>query len=335
MDKKRIFFISFSIYVCTILKPIYLVESMHPILLYIDNKDYHYLFTSGKSLKISKESGIVIEAAKFMNYGDKYISIHDNSYNNYLYIENTNEYYYIDSEPFCSYNKTKMVSMPSIKMEDIIKEGSIALDNDFIIYGKSTDGHLFFLCGLKGGICYKQIEKSISSLSCKYIKDNEYICVMIINSRLRIVLLEVNSLYQVKEICSPEIILDIKDNSFNEKIALFDTDINNIKILCGKKETYVKCQIYKIENPKDYEMGIILIESTKILFKSRDLSENDCCLTVFNFEYLFCCGEKNFISCFRMNHDNFEIIKEFRIVSLGNNKNLSIKNDKNFVSFFS
>ena len=93
MDKKRIFFISFSIYVCTILKPIYLVESMHPILLYTDNNDYHYLITSEICLKISKESGIVIEAAKFMNYGDKYISIHDNSYNNYLYIENTNEYY--------------------------------------------------------------------------------------------------------------------------------------------------------------------------------------------------------------------------------------------------
>ena len=236
MDKKLIFFISFSITVCIILNPIYLVESMHPILLYTDNNDYHYLITSGRCLKISKESGTVVEVAKFMNYGDKYISIYDNSYNNYLYIENTNEYYYIVSEPFCSYNKTKMVSMTSIKMEDIIKEGSIALDNDFIIYGKSTGGHLFFLRGLKGSICYKQIEKSIYSLSCKYIKDNEFICVMIINSGLRMVLLEVNFLYQGEKYCTLEIILDIEENSENEKIALFDTDINNIKILCGKKK---------------------------------------------------------------------------------------------------
>ena len=112
---------------------------------------------------------------------------------------------------------------------------------------------------------------------------------LIINLRLRIVLLEVNSLYQVKEICSPEIILDIKDNSFNKKIALFDTDINNIKLLCGKREKDVKCQIYKIKTRKDFEIAINLIENTKIYSNSEDLSENDCRLTVFNFEYLFCC----------------------------------------------
>ena len=66
----------------------------------------------------------------------------------------------------------------------------------------------------------------------------------------------------------------------------------------------------------------------------NDFSEKDCCFSEFNNEYLFCCGIKDFIICYRLDKINYNIIKNFTIHISGRNTYLSIISNEIYTTFF-
>ena len=95
--KKLYFFIFIFLFTRINLKikenPIFLVEAENPFVL-STNDDYYYVMTKGKSLKIEKESGVIINITDnqfssseiFFNI----IEYSNNNYiNNYIYIKNS------------------------------------------------------------------------------------------------------------------------------------------------------------------------------------------------------------------------------------------------------
>ena len=196
MEKNIILYIVLSFTYCIIDNPISLGEEKYPILLFTENDDYDYLLTQKKCLKINKYNKDVSETKDFIEYGKNYISIHDNSNKNYLYNEKDNNFYYIIFEPFCSYEEFQLGSTEegAPNYGQITYEGSIALDNDFIVYGQTDKNYLFFISKTHNKFYYIEEKNKIESLSCKYIQGIKFICVMMIQGELWEVLIEYDPL---------------------------------------------------------------------------------------------------------------------------------------------
>jgi len=114
---------------------------------------------------------------------------------------------------------------------------------------------------------------------------------------------------------------------------LYDTDINNIKIICRGTNNNIECSFFKIiiENDKS---NISLIGNNSIVFTtSNDFSENNCYHSKFNNENLLCCGIIDYLKCYRVDN-NYNIIKEFKISISGINTHLTIKNVDNYMVLF-
>ena len=86
-------------------------------------------------------------------------------------------------------------------------------------------------------------------------------------------------------------------------------------------------QDYNISDYHNFYYRKIL--STQI----HQFSKNNCKLTEFNSEYLFCCGDMNYIKCFRIDND-FNLIKQFNILLEGEISYLNIQNNNNYLIFY-
>ena len=192
----------------------------------------------------------------------------------------------------------------------------------------------FFISKTQNIFYFIKENHKIESLSCKYIQSIEFICVMIIQNKLHKVFIE----YDPAKIPTSDRFKTISNEDDTpkpyDKIILFDTKNTNTKIACGKKLEKIECKIYNIGKTDDNKSKLIPLDDIKLDFENFELNEKNCYITVFNSEYLFCCGENDCIRCFRMNYDNFEIKKVFKITVSGENTNISIKNHNNFVKVF-
>jgi len=348
--KKLYFFIFIFLFTRINLKikenPIILVEAENPFVL-STNDDYYYVMTKGKSLKIEKESGVIINITDnqfssseiFFNI----IEYSNNNYiNNYIYIKNSsnqlNEYYHIIYNPFISYEKITVNSEPkesetSTRISIVV---SIQTNNEFIIYGYSTF-NTYLMFSSKSQYYISRISKNNinNNLSCKFLEGENYICAMIINSKLEIRCV----MYHIVPADSSQDCLMFFPNSNTytydsiSSLSLYDTDKNYIKILCRQIEQNIYCEILKvmINNQVQYT---ILSNDNFTFTTSQSFTEKNCFFSLFNSEYLFCCAITNFIKCYRININNYNIIKEFKIVIPGDNCYLTIKSNIDYINLF-
>ena len=111
--------------------PIYLDSKSNPFVLSTTD-NYYYVHTKGKSFKINKESGNIVDTkSNDFTSNKNHLYLIDNSNNNYIYSYNMDIYYLINYNPFISYN-TISINPNGISLKNI---GGIAQDNEFIIYG--------------------------------------------------------------------------------------------------------------------------------------------------------------------------------------------------------
>ena len=310
-----------------IIEPIILIESQNPFVLSsFDN--YYYVITSGKSLQIEKETGNIINSES-NNIPSSFINIVTNSNDNFVYY--SGKYYEINYNPFISFNDISMKPQAKYAMyKDIVIKnvGSIALNDDFVIYGYSEKLLIFSSKSRDNFFTYSFTENFDEPLSCKFIKDQDFICAMNINSKLILDCFKYNSL------------LDKygrqKSLNFNSIsiFGLYDTGENNIKLLCKKSGITIQCNFLLISF-EDNKSKFDLLEEENIKFTMKETwSEKNCYFSVFKLENLFCCGITDNIVCFSINSFTHRLIKEFKISVEGINSFLTIKNNNGIITLF-
>ena len=167
-------------------------------------------------------------------------------------------------------------------------------------------------------------------MSCKLIDSVRYICAYNSGEKVKV------SIFILTKAGNYEILKEFKtedDNNFNknDNILLFDTKNNEQKILCSRnminnKTICSKLQINLYTNNIEFNSIVIDFEVP--------FNINNCDLTWFSSEFLFCCMNSNIISCNRLNDENYEIINKFKINLYGENSFLYLINNTNYVSIF-
>ena len=173
--------------------------------------------------------------------------------------------------------------------------GSIAQDNDFILYGISTN-KLIFSSKSQEFRSSTEIEGINEELSCKHIDGEDFVCAMIIGNKINITYLN----YHINREEYSYKAGYLKINSFDtlwpnleiknfDKLALYDTSINYLKFICGKHDNNVhniRCLFFNAKN-NDNNQNNIFYEK-RIIFQNFYFSQNNCDFSGFNFEFLFC-----------------------------------------------
>ena len=321
----------FFIYVChtqIINNPILLNQKKFPFVIPYSDDDYYYVITSGESLKIHKENGI-IETEDTKEFSQVPLYCYDKSNKNYIY--ESNDFYYIDYSPNLEISRLIYEKNPNSLKGNYI--GCIPQDNDFIIYG--YDSHDLIFLSLKEDNNYKcKFEKLNEKVSCKYIDNKSFVCAAIFDKNIYIIFLEYDISKNNKKLSHKSSTLYNSNDYIN--IALYDIK-KDIKIICKQKEgndlnIYCNYLLIKIDNSGK---GNIQQRGEEFSFNSNenDFSEKDCSFTIFNNELLFCCGLLNKISCARLNKD-LNLVKIFNIIIEGKNTYLSIRDNNLDASIF-
>ena len=90
------------------------------------------------------------------NNDQNFIYIYDLSNNNYIYLSNKT-YFYINYTHFISFNNITVEARPKLDNLVMTNIGSIALQNEFIMYGLSSS-YLLFASKDEEYSAYKQIQ---------------------------------------------------------------------------------------------------------------------------------------------------------------------------------
>ena len=327
------FILFFQIHSEIINNPHLIDNGKYNFLLHTSPDGYNYIISSGKSFKLEKET-VKIENKITKEYDEHSFLIYDKSYHNYLYNKPSKKFYEIEFNPFIGF-KEGILDLKTIDNNDCSMEimGSIAQENDFIIYGIYEKSIFFSSYSIK--YCYsKEIEEIFTELSCKLIEGEKFICVMLFGKDINVAILD----YHIDSKNSHNGYLELDSSQTMELpiyyyLALYDTSIKDLKFLCGGDTYYAYCFFIKTlskENEKIYFTDNILT------FNIGLISENVCRLTEFNDEYLFCCGFEDYIKCFRLNkiNDDFGLIKEFNINLEGGISHLNIQSNDAYVIFY-
>ena len=148
----------------------------YPFLLpYSDNENY-YLIASQKGLKINKDNGTINEYSHTFQYAAQGIFCADKLNNSYLFY--SQKLYSINHREFISVSE---VTNHSCNGYNYI--GCITLEDNFVIYGKNSD-KLFYLQKNMNEYnyhCHGMDIQFPEKFSCKFIKDENFICALIKN----------------------------------------------------------------------------------------------------------------------------------------------------------
>ena len=309
--------------------PIFLTDKKNFFVLN-STDDYYYVVTSGQNLQIKRESGKIIKNSDNNINIENCIFIEDLSGNNYIYY--LNNYYYIIYNTFILFqNISNSLKLKYDDSKEFRIVNSIALINDFIIYGYYRNELIF--CRKSNKYC-NSIEFSgilDDRISCKLYENKNFICI-IFHSRIEIRFLKYKSDNVLK---LESIVYLIQETSeYYSLFGIYDTIDSNIKLIYLKNSRTISCWIYQIEL-NNLEPSIYVLDSKNLVFPSSNhWTENNCYNLEFNSELLLCCAIINSIKCYRINSTTYKIIKEFNISITGNNLELFIKKGNNFITFF-
>ena len=316
--------------------PIFLINSKKPFILYTNN-DYYYVTTIGKDLKIEKNSGNIIAQKENQAVDDTIIFVADNLYNNFVY--NSKRLYSIVYEPFISYKPNTIDEKDEYNNSQVV--GFISINNsqnDKIGYGYYKNDYLIFTTNLKfyGKLYIPNIKNY--KVICKFIEGEIYICGVINESQFELYFLKYHINPSAPKDTSKNSLDIIKNYTFDRfsSFGLYDTYINNIKLFCSQKSQNITCKFIQITiNEANSICNYrILGEDNLVFTSSNNFTENNCYISKFNNEYLFCCSFIDFIKCFKINITTHEKIKEFEISILGDNSYLTIKNNNVYATLF-
>ena len=315
-----------EIYAIITNNPIKLNEKKYPFVLPYSDDNYYYVITTESILKVDKSSEYFTEIGTNSFDGEP-LYCSDNSNNSYLFL---NKSFYNISNPFDDKKQiTSAKTSDSLNVEYI---GCIQQDNDFIIY-TAKSGQLIFL-SLSQNNHYGFYSEGLvdEKISCKFIENENFICSGLFSNKIKIIFTKysINTSNKYFNLINT-IPLDDGPTQYISTI-LYDTPISTtLKILCKQKndKKIIFCSFINV-TISDSGSGNIEYLRNQINIEpfEQELSENDCSFSEFIGEYLFCCGIKDHILCFRINYD-LTIIKEFKIHSKDKNNYLSIKTDNN------
>ena len=304
--------------------PIFLIEGKYPIVLSSTDNNYYYLIIEEKNLKIEKDSGKINETRDDIHSLSDSIYASDNLDKNFL-VNNDNKCYYINYNPTISFEECSPCSSFFVDKTEFKKIGSI-WNNDFIIYGFLQDKLSFVTSSNQ---FYMEIDIS-GKLSCGFMDGDYYICAGIINNEVNLICLE----YKSSSLSlNSETILNYEDVT---EISLYDTPKTNVKLLCFIESQSINCRFYHILSYlKNGTIEYEILGEQKINFSTLDdFSEKNCYFSECNYEFLFCCAIRESIYCYRINNDNFNVIKEYKLNIPGDNSYLTIKSNNDFITFF-
>ena len=335
--------------------PIKISDHANPIILH--SLSEYYIYTSGESIILDKETGEIKSRASFATYNKPYALCLDES-NHYFIYSQKKLYQILPPTNYQSISIKTTINYPtSISYVNYIKETKHEVsnyyikdkcqiqENEMIIYGKSGSNLVFtyILAQDSGSVTISSNMED--KISCKKMEDSEFLCGVIINNEVYIFLI-----MYLKQKSYPHTTCSIENiNIFklqlieHTDIILYDTNYNNYKLVCATNivNLMVECIQINVEvtssKPSDtYSYSGFLYYTQIILSFPKDSSNNEeCMLTTFISEYLFCCGGTNLIKCLRLNPRNNELINSFSLNLPGENKDLNIiPVGTNYVSLF-
>ena len=205
-----------------------------------------------------------------------------------------------------------------------------------LLYGY-YQGKLFFSSKSQQSPYFANIESQImDKLSCKYIKGYYFICALIINNKVGLILLNYfidnkNPLNNKFDYYST---FYLSCSGISE-IALYDTTKDIIKIIYLNNIDKIECYFFNINIIYRMKLEISQINLMHINIQIPNyFSENNCYFSEFNNELLFCCGLKDCIFCFRIDKSTLKLIGQFKLKIPGDISYLTIKSNNDFITFF-
>ena len=265
-----------------------------------------------------------------------------------LYIDKSNHYFLLtegsrykillnEDKEICSFVDENSSGIPfyyvGYFLEEINLEGSLNNYeiNEVIIYGVTENEIKFYFTSenIVYDVEINSGEKiSENHISCKFLENDVSVCVFQTNSFLRISVFECNR--DINK-CNQKNYLD-EDSYYNG--FLYDTLIKNKKFLCFKDYmNNIQCtNVAIIKMDADYQ----IVLNYTFLTLSPEYNEFSCEIENCNFieflsEYLFCCACHDNVICTRFAH-NFNIINHFKLSIEGENSDLTILNNINYIS---
>ena len=320
-----------------------IIDEVRSSFIFYVNEEYIHIITSDKIYIINKENNIIKEQSFKDNYS--------NSSPFLLYIDKQNNYLLLYDDAI-RYKISFVEENEIFKLEDEDSEHLSELNNfiflgyilekaptknstnkfgisDYIIYG-TYEGYICFYSISQNKFIKIFEEKTILNLNfmCKYLKSNFLICIYQTNTNLKISLLRCNN-----DKCEEKGFSDVF-SKFSEGI-IFDTLEENTKVICAKLpyEKKIDCGNYNFQKDSNDNYNFIFKNFFELSheYNSNYCYTKNCKLIDFLSEYLFCCSCINSIICTRLAHD-FNIINNFTLSIEGENSNLEIINNNDYLS---
>ena len=117
-------------------------------------------------------------------------------------------------------------------------------------------------------------------MSCKLIEDNYFICGIIVWFNLYVYSLKINYDFSIETLLSDELSEYLYFDSISS-IGLYDTNKNNVKLLCRKTIKILFWNFIKITIEE--KINIECIDDENIVFTiSNSLKEKNCYLSIFD-----------------------------------------------------
>ena len=313
--------------------PKLIISNFQYPIIFNGNNNYYNIITSGKIYTIEKLTGNQIYINNSDTYNSPYFLCADESENCYLYSNKI--YYNINLNSFfeiINMNKGTTFKFDSgTEYVGCIKQNEydIISNQELIFYGEKSNRLYFYYIKKDFGNGALSVKNFNKKISCKLIKDTNYICAHINNNKIIISLINLKIVAnKFSDITGDTYSNVINNNDNSNYVILFNTNIYNHKILCYniKEKNEIKC--FKIEFKDKKFTGSDLNINFNV-----SLNENNCYISRFHSEYFICCSGQDIISCYRLN-DNYEIKNKFELYIEGQNSNLTIIDNGDYASLF-
>ena len=261
--------------------------------------------------------------------------------NNTKYLVMENKLYVIKEENFGNYS-FEFIQNLNFSYIDYIKGNQYSQHNEYIIYGIKNNILCFFYID-SHKLIYSDIENiENTNVSCKSSINSTFICIYSKINQVKLSILNKTNDQHMANVHTFEL-NNIKFFSDINEPIIYDTDKIGSKIICGRKNSDIKCSLanfsFHHRNEQAIFLGGRLLNNVNILFNYYEIifyniseinstfsfNENNCNYARFISEYLICCGNLGVIICERREM-NLRQVYFFNITLNGNIKNLIIEN---------
>jgi len=249
--------------------PVKISDTSNPIVIQKDSK--YCVFTSKLNIIINKETGLIESTNSIAEYNRPYVLCIDESNNYFLYAK----YKYYSIIPPSTFSTISLsISSSNLPSSSIyvgyIREKEYAGKNitdfsvegcrckiykdDIIIYGKNDEKIFFASIQNKKALGKIEISNDLEDqMSCKMIISAEYLCSLVYNQKVYLyAFVLATKTHLTHDNCIIKLINSVQIDKMetHTQVELYDTEINNKKILCSKNINnlniecvYVSCEI--------------------------------------------------------------------------------------------